>query len=105
MSEILLRILQIDDLHLIRIVCEGCGATVELPIKRLNSGGAIQKLACPAGCDNVYRVPDSHRSDALAKLAEAVRDVKEIKGCRIEFVVRESGKRTGPVSGNHQTGT
>lgn len=87
MSETVLKIL-IDELNLIRLVCEKCGAALELSIDRLNGSGSIQTLTCPAGCGNIYRVPASHRSDTLAKLAEVVRDLKQVKGCRIEFVLQ-----------------
>lgn len=87
MGETVMKIV-IDELNLIRLVCEKCGATLELPIDRLNGGGSIMSLTCPVGCGNSYRVPASHRSDALAKFAEALREVKQIKGCRIELVLQ-----------------
>ncbi|HEY7309574.1 MAG TPA: hypothetical protein VH643_09485 [Gemmataceae bacterium] len=85
MSETVLKIL-IDELSLIRLVCEKCGAALELPIDRLNGSGHIKTLACPAGCGN-YRVSATYQSDTLAKFAEIVRDLKQVKGCRIELVL------------------
>lgn len=91
MSEKLLRIL-IDDLDLIRIVCSKCGSALEMPISKLDCKGSIQNLACPAACGTVYRIAQTYQSDALAKLADAVGTLKQVKwdgqlGGRIEFVL------------------
>ena len=91
MSETVLKIL-IDELGLIRIICEKCGATIELPIERLGRNNAIQSLACPAGCAGPYRLPQSHQSDPLATFADAVQALKMAKGCRIELILPQPAK-------------
>jgi hypothetical protein len=58
-----------------------------LPIDKLNGEGSIKNLTCPAGCGAAYRAASTHQSDALAKLADAVKVFKQGIGCRVEFVV------------------
>jgi hypothetical protein len=87
MSETTLRTLTVDELTALRIVCEKCGAVLEVPIDRLNGGGAIQGLTCPAGCGAEYRIPSTCRSDVFAKFADVIRDLKQLTGCRVEIVL------------------
>jgi hypothetical protein len=93
MSETVLRIL-LDELNLIRIVCKGCGAVLELSVNRLDGEGSIMKLACPGGCQTVYRVPESYQSDALAKLADALKALRKVSGYQIEFVLPDPDKKS-----------
>lgn len=91
MSETLLKIL-IDELCTLRIVCDRCGTVLELPIDKLDGGGQVMDLFCPCKCGPAYRIPSTHRSDAFAKLADAVRELKHLgqsHGCKIEFIFPE----------------
>lgn len=87
MSETVLKIL-VEELDLIRLVCEKCGAALELSIDRLNGSSSIMKLDCSVRYGD-YRIPAAYRSHTLAKFAEVVRDLKQVKGCRIEFALTD----------------
>ena len=90
MSETILKVL-IDELKVIRLVCKKCAAALEMPLGKLDGNGNIQSLACPA-CGTGYRLSKDYRSDALAKLADAVQELAKSSDCQIEFVLPGDGE-------------
>jgi hypothetical protein len=85
-SETILKV-PIGDLTTLRIACDGCGSAAELSLDGLDHSG--KGIACP-GCGAVLRDAPARSAgspDAFDKLAQAVRELKRMRGRTLEFVL------------------
>jgi len=77
-------IVKATELTTIRLICKTkeCGATVEVPTERMDR--AFVHLECPV-CKTVLRSPPA--DDCFLQLARVLRDIQQIKGIDVEFVL------------------
>ena len=94
MSEKLLKIL-LSELNTVRLVCQGkrqdgapCGATIEMPLDRLDSAFAMRCACQFCGTPFAVSSPDGTAKSPFPELVAAFRNLNAIsRNVRVEFVL------------------